>query len=282
MSKRKKILIVLALVIIGVLIFLFTRTPSHERHWTEDHAFLPTADVTFDSVTLYTVRDWQYSEAEEPISKDWIEKIELNPEEITKVWFVLEPFAAFKAVGHTFLSFEFENGETYSFSVEARREIGEEYSSVLGVLPVYELMYVWGTERDFITRRLLMLNHPVYLYALELTKEETSSLFVTLAEATEELSKEPRFYNTLTANCTNMLAKIINEQYPGRIPYNIAWNMPGFSDSFLYEEGLIPTDRFFATVKADAALVPYKADIASFATSPIAEFSSKLHALVTK
>jgi len=280
-SKLKKVFLISTLLFLGVLFFLLTRVPSHDRNWTDDHSVLPQAQVSDDVVTLYNVRDWQYG-TEEPTNKEWLKEVTLNPREITAVWFVLEPFAKFKAVGHSFLSFEFENGEAYSFSVEARREVGEDYSSVAGIFPQYELIYAWGTERDFITRRLVMLDHPVHFYKLELSPEDSAGLLKTLARATEDLAATPRFYNTLTANCTNMLAKIINAKYLGRVPYDISWNMPGFSDSFLFKQGLITSDSTFEHIRESSLLTPYKNEIVEAGLQSTFQFSRKLREVVTQ
>jgi len=281
MLKKKVILFGFLLLVLGTLLFFITRTPSHERNWTDDHRVLPQAEVRDEAVTLYGVRNWQYSK-EEPVSKEWIDEVVLDPREITAVWFVLEPFAQFEAVGHSFLSFEFSNGEAYSFSVEARREVGEDYSSIAGVFPKYELIYTWGTERDFITRRLVMLDHPVHFYKLKLSPEDSGGLFKTLARATEDLTSTPRFYNTLTANCTNMLAKIINMTYPGRVPYDLSWNMPGFSDSFLFTQGLITSTSSFEELKARSLLVPHKEELMKAAEESTNAFSLKLREVITE
>lgn len=276
---KKLLLLVPGLLILTTLLFLFTRTPSHVRNWTDDHAVLQNAIVSDTAVTLYNVRDWQYGE-DKPNSTQWQDEVVLDPQKITGVWFVLEPFAQFKAVGHSFLSFEFDNGEAYSFSIEARREIGEDYSSLLGIFPKYELIYAWGTERDFITRRLVMLDHPVYFYKLDLSPEDNAGLFKTLAQATTDLAAKPRFYNTLTANCTNMLAKIINDKYEGKVPYDISWNMPGFSDTFLFEQGFITSDSTFEALRMQSLLVPYKNELIKAAASSTLLFSKKLREVV--
>lgn len=215
---------------------VFLRTPQAEREWEASLARTATADISDEVVVLRNVRDFSY---EDEVVEQWVDEVVVNPEEITRVWFVLEPFGGLPLAGHTFLTFEFEDGEAYSFSVEARKEVGEEYSAFWGLFRKYELAYSWGTEQDFMDRRVEYLGHEVYRYPLVLNENEMKVLFVGLARETQRLAETPRFYNTLNANCTNMLAKMVNRIDPGRIPYDISWNLPGYSDRFLLRIGRI-------------------------------------------
>jgi hypothetical protein len=56
------------------------------------------------------------------------------------------------------------------------------------------------------------------------------------------METQPRFYNTLTSNCTNELAKVANLAQPGAIPPNIALIFPGYAASLLYDLGFIAND----------------------------------------
>lgn len=215
----------------------FTQAPQNDRAWTEEHARITTAEVSDRTVTLRNVRDWTY-DASGPLSREWLD-VTVDPTKITRVWFVIEPFGGWKAVGHTFLTFEFADGMTLAFSIEARREADETYSAFDGMLRRYELSYQWGTERDFIARRLVHLNHEVRMYPLTLPEGAPEALFHSLIEETNELAEEPRFYNTLMANCTNLLASIVNEHYPGTLPYHYAFVLTGYSDTYLMRNEFI-------------------------------------------
>ena len=51
---------------------------------------------------------------------------------------------------HTILSYEFEDGRRLACSIEVRRKKGSRYHPLKGIFRAYELIYVWGTERDII------------------------------------------------------------------------------------------------------------------------------------
>lgn len=249
MPILKRILAALLFVLVVGSIWQLTRTPKSEATWLPEQSRVARAAIEEGVVTIQNVRDWTYT-SEGPASEDWQTQT-IRTEDIAGAWFYIEPFASWKAVGHTFLAFELADGSTIAFSVEARREVGEEYSAARGLLRTYELTYQWGTERDFVTRRLVYLNHPLRLYPLTLSPEASRALFVSLATETNTLADTPRFYNTLGANCTNVLAHIVNQHYLGTLPYDLSWNLTGYADTYLMKEGLIEvTESVDATMKA--------------------------------
>ena len=44
-----------------------------------------------------------------------------------------------------------------------------------------------------------------YLYRIRVPVEDIRSLFLAYVEQTNELVRQPRFYNTITANCTTLV-----------------------------------------------------------------------------
>lgn len=269
-------LLLLAL-IAGTLFFLFS-TAREDRAWAPEHSRTATAVVSEESVTIQNVRNWTY-DSQAVLTQDW-EDVSVYPNKIIRVWFLIEPFSQIKAIGHTFLSFEFEDGRVLSFSVEARREADEKYSAVLGLFNAYELTYLWGEERDFVSRRLVHLAHPLRLYPLKLSTNQAKALFLSLIQETNELKERPRFYNTLTANCTNVLAQLINRHRPGTLPYDIAWNLPGYADLYLMEERLIKTSGTKEEARAAHDLTPYREDGAILASTTPEEFSRAIRTLL--
>lgn len=271
---------VLAIFIILLAIPVLMRQPRGDRNWEKEFAYTSTTLTVEDgTVSIKNVRDYTYGDSS-IASTTWIPVVAIDPEKIVRVWFILEPFAKWKAVGHTFLTFELEDGSAYSFSVEARREEGETYSTLKGLLRNYEIAYTWGTERDLIPRRVVYLSHPVRMYPLELNREKAKALFIGVTKETNELAKRPRFYNTLTANCTNMLAHIANEVAPGSIPYDISWNLPGYSDIFLSKIGLIQTGGPLGETAEKYDLTKNRGKILETATLPHAQFSQALRSLL--
>ncbi len=247
------------LIQISILILLvggawaLNQTPSHDRDWQPYYAKTPDAVIENGIVTLKNVRNWNH-DADSVLSREWID-VEVDPEDIERVWFGYSGFSKLPLLGHTFLSFELKNGEVYTLSVEARREADESFAAFYGLFNNYELLYGWGTERDFIGVRVFLLEQPIELYELDLTPEEAGGIFLALAKRTGEIATEPTFYNTVLSNCTNELVSSINERYPDSISYNLAHNFPGFSLDYLKEAGLLSYKNRFVIPNDNPELI---------------------------
>lgn len=253
-----------------------TRVPKVDLDWKDDLAATASASVNERGiVTLRNVRDWTYNGAK-VVSTEW-RSVTLDPKQVKAVWFILEPFPKWHAVGHTLLSFEFEDGSAYAFSIEARLQKGQTYSSWKGLFNTYELAYTWGTERDFISRRLYYLGHDVRAYPLAVSSTTAQILFSKLITETNELAAKPRFYNTLTENCTNTLAYMVNELKPHTLPRALAWYFTGLSDIYLMKHHFIALiNDSVAETQAHFDLTPLKTKLESASETTGPDFSRAL------
>lgn len=279
--KRRVTVFILCIVVVFIVlivVYLCLQTPRADREWISYLSRTSTTEETENGVRITNVLDWDYNIGSVSEEK-WIDEIVIDPKNIVSVWFIVEPFYAYDLVGHTYLSFELEDGSAYAFSIEARREVGEGYSSRRGLFNQYELAYIWGTERDFVTRRALMLEHPQRMYRLAVSRDDAAAIFKTFADATNELANKPRFYNTLTSNCTNELAHSINDRYPNSIPYSITWNLPGNSDIFLLRKGFIEKTGTIEEMRKKAELIQHQEMIHTIAQLTPKEFSEELRQL---
>lgn len=254
--KRALLGLVLA---IGLFVgWTLTKTPSNDRIWAENFAQIARFEQLSDfEFAVENVRAFEYDAAGD-LTTGWEERV-LNSENIVEAWFFVEPFASSDLFGHTFVSFVFEDPdgtrEAIAVSVEARKELGESYSAVWGVFREYELSYVWATEKDMTTRIAIGLGHPLYAYKINQDLDQAKIIFDHFVSRTNELADSPRFYNTLTSNCTNELFKSVNEAIPGSIPQNATWLMTGRSADFLHKTGhLADPEADFEEIKVDAQM----------------------------
>jgi len=240
----------LSLLFFGIFVFIALvsfKRPTNDRDWAVGLNRLPTISIVGEGkethVKIENVRDSTYAGSVETIS--YISG-DYAVNDIEKMWFLIEPFSKWKAFAHTFFIFDFKDGQTLAFSVEARKEKGEKYSPLRGLFREYELYYSYGTERDFILRRTSFLNHDLRMYPVKTTRENLEKLFVSIAERALELETKPTFYNTITSSCTTTLVKHINETSPGKIQW---WQpeqyIPGLSDRLAYSLDLFDTKGTF-------------------------------------
>jgi Domain of unknown function (DUF4105) len=247
----KRRLIVLAAVAAAALLpFGYVRLfeqPSNERDWSPDQKVLQRAKIAGDAVTIENLRNFTYR-----TGTDFVEKYETRSYDLRKldsVWFVVERFGDAPGIAHTLVSFGF--GDEYlSISVEIRKERGEVYSPVKGLLRQYELMYVIADERDVIGLRTNFRRDPVYLYPVRTTPERMRRMFVEMLERANQLAAQPEFYNSFTNNCTTNIVGHVNTIAPQAIPFSYKVVLPAYSDQLAYDLGLIPTDQPFVTIRA--------------------------------
>jgi hypothetical protein len=246
-NKKSWLYIVVGFFVVLIAWFISIQ-PSNSREWEKDFAVLPQVSVEGETVTINNVRDWRHTETE-TISNEYIQRT-VNINDLERVWFLVEPFGKWAGVAHTYFVFDFKDQDPLSFSIEARREKGEVYTAQEGLLKKFEMIYMWGTEKDFTIKRVVQLKNNVYMYPMTITPEFQKKLFLELAMATHDLETKPRFYNTVTSNCTNNLAYHANNIQKGAAPFHYARFLTGYSAEYLYGMGYIPHDKPFEEIKS--------------------------------
>jgi hypothetical protein len=224
-----------------------TERPSLERNWSPDQAVMPKVTIAGDKVTVDKVRNFTYRSTD-----DYTPAYEPRTYDLAKldsVWFMVEHFGDAPAIAHTLVTFGF-GGEYVAISVEIRKERGEVYSPLKGLLRQYEIMYVIADERDVIGLRTNFRRDPVYLYPVKSTREQMRRMFLDMVGRANKLAVDPEFYNTLTNNCTSNIVAHVNTLAPAAIPFSYKTVFPAYSDSLAYDLGLIPTDQPFEKVQA--------------------------------
>lgn len=213
-----------------------TGPPLMDRDWYPYLARPVDVTLTETAFTVTPVSDWSY-DGPEVLAETYTEA-GFNLDELREVWFMLEPQPGSRLAAHTLLLFEFEGDRILGLTIEARRERGEEYSAINGLFNAFELAYIWGTARDFLTRRTVMLDHEVFIYPVEISDAQKRALLLNLLRRTEALETQPRYYNTIFSNCTNELAKAAGFNWAP------AFVLTGRSDEYLFRRGIIPGESF--------------------------------------
>ena len=224
----------------SLLTIWVTRRPSNDREWIPEQAVLPSVRLEGPIVHLSGVRNFAYT-GPDRFTPSYVER-RYDLDQLTDLWFVLTPFAkSWRGPAHSFLTFGFADSQFVAISVEARKEPGETYNPLWGMLRRYELMYVIGDERDLIGQRAAFQRYPVYLYPVKAPREQIRALFVAMLERAEGLRHRPEFYHTLTSNCTSNIVDQVNRIVPDAIPASWKTVFPGDIDEVGVRLGLIDT-----------------------------------------
>ena len=222
--------------------------PMNERNWVNDNAQLTRVTIEGDTAHLVNVRDFHWRTTTE-YDERWVDRT-VRIDQVSKIWLILEYFEPDKPqIAHTFLSFEFEDGQRLACSIEVRREQGERFHPLKGLGRNFELMYVWATEADAIGVRARCRTRSI-THLLEgnvLREESKPALFRSYINRTNALAEKPEWYNTITNTCTTNLVQHINDIYPGRVPMGLAWLLPGLSPEMMEREKLIHIEEDLAT-----------------------------------
>jgi hypothetical protein len=124
------------------------------------------------------------------------------------------------------------------FSVEIRRKLGDKFSEIGGFFRQYELAILASTEEDSLRVRTNVRGEEGYLYRVKMPEGASRSLFLSYVETASSLVHRPRFYNTLTANCTTIVYKLADQIVP-RLPMNYRLLLSGYLPEYLYRLGAL-------------------------------------------
>jgi hypothetical protein len=256
MRKIIKIIMNILLILIGIciisyLLLIMVVRPSNDRNWNDDQILLPYAEFTQSAtstlVNIRNIRNFTYRSTSDYTPAYYDKRFDLD--KLKRVWFIVEPFSGFAGAAHTFVSFEFEkdpsSSDFISISVEIRKQKGESFSALKGLLRQYELMYVVADEKDVIKLRSNYRKDQVYVYPIKADKAKAQQLFLDMAGRINKLANKPEFYNTLTNTCTTNIVDHVNKISPKRIPFSKSILLPASSDQHAYDIGLIDTDLSF-------------------------------------
>jgi hypothetical protein len=242
-KNYKKVLLALLVILFLFIGFYMTKKPLISGDWQEQLAISSTAEFNGDLVTVKNVRNFRYFPTENEMHSDYYDKT-YNLNEIKKVWYTTEPFNENTSAAHTFVSFEFNNGDFLAISIEARKTKDQTYSIWKGMIKTYPLIYIAADERDLTLLRANIRKDKVYVYPVKLEKSDNGRLLlVDMLNKMNDLTIHPEWYNTLFSNCTSSIVKHINKLTPGRIsPFSWQLWLTASADELALKHGLLDTD----------------------------------------
>lgn len=219
--------------------------PSNDRVWVPEQRVLPTVSFIGDSlVRIANVRnfDWTSTDSSAPPAPRYYDRT-YDLRHVSSVSYIVTPFSrSWRGPAHTFVSFGFDDSTYVGISAEARKEEGEKYSIVKGMLKQFEMMFVIADEHDLIPLRANKWGDDVDVYPVKATRDAARALIVGMLQHAQRLETKPEWYGSLRNNCTTSILDEANRVAPKKIRYGWKVLLPGYSDQLALELGLLDTD----------------------------------------
>jgi hypothetical protein len=209
---------------------------SNDKSWAADVARGITGVVDGDRLSARDVRNFSWR-----TEADYTERWEERTYDLSKLR-SLDLFLVYwmgPSIAHTIMSFGFEDGRYLDFSIELRRTQQDQYSAIAGFFKTHELVYIGADERDLMTLRKER-HEQIQLYRLKTPPERARALLVEYVKQANDLAAHPRFYNTLTTNCTTTIFNMMRT-VTSSTPFDWRIILTGYLPGYLYEHGAIDT-----------------------------------------
>ena len=213
-----------------------TIQPSQTRNWAPEVAHGVSYSRAGDIITLQNVRNFAWT-SETEATPAW----ESRSSDLTKLASV-DMFTSVWAspdIAHLIVSFGFDDGKHVAFSVEIRKELHESFSTIGGFFRQFELVLIAADEADVVRLRTNLRHEDVHLFPVKLNAEQRQTLLLTYLDLGNKLAETPQFYNTVTANCTSTVYRLVQVIKPD-LPLDRRLLLSGQLPEYIDELGGLP------------------------------------------
>ena len=209
--------------------------PSNDRKWADDVSHMARGVVQGDHVILQNVRNFDWR-----TNSDYTQRWETRTYDLRNLSAVdlILSYWSYRAIAHVLISFGFANGDHVVFSVEIRRQRDDDYSEIGGLFKEFGLSVIAADERDIIRVRTNVRGEDDYLYRIRLPEAAKRSLFLAYVDQANELVLKPRFYNTLSVNCTTLVYHMM-KHVVGYLPWDYRVLLSGYLPEYFYRVGAL-------------------------------------------
>ena len=206
-----------------------------ERNWSLDVARQVTGELEGSLLTLKNVRNFTWRSAED-FDARW-ETRSYDLDQIESVDLAMSYWAG-PDMAHMIVSFGFADGDHIAWSVEVRRQEGGGFSPIADLFKANTLAIIAADERDVIGTRTNMRSEDVQLFRTNTSPERARALLLQYVAASNRLAEQPRWYNSLTTNCTTVVMTMIRT-IVDEVPLDWRVLANGHLPAYAYDAGVL-------------------------------------------
>ncbi len=268
--------VVLAIMLTGWVCLV---RPSNDRAWMPEVLHQTSGSRVGEVVRLQNVRDFRWASSD-VFEARWLTR-NYDLSRLESVDLILSYWGR-PAIAHAMVSFGFGGNDHVVFSVEIRRKIGDRFSEIGGFFRQYELAVLASTEEDSLKVRTNVRGEDGYIYRVAMKHSDATALFLAYVDTANGLLSKPRFYNTLTANCTTLVYQLANRIVRG-LPMDHRLLLSGYLPEYLFSIGALTgaesvaeyrskgryTDRALASHSPDRFSLDIRRGVPGISTSPV-------------
>jgi len=220
----------------GLLLIWWRRlSPSNDREWTDDVAQTVGGKIDGNVVTLDKVRDFVWRSNADYTPRWMTQSYDLarlrSLDMIVSYW-------ARPSIAHMLISFGFGENDYVVFSVEIRRQKDQMFSEIGGFFKEFELVVIAAKERDIVRLRTNVRREDTYLFRMNFEPAAMRALFLAYVAEANALVRKPRFYHTITGNCTTVLYRML-KRIVRRLPFSYRVLLSGYMPEYFYGIGYL-------------------------------------------
>lgn len=234
--SRKFDILIFLFGIIFSLTWYFNIQPQQNRLWDPEGARLVSSIKNGNLVTVNNVRNFKWY-TNGHYDEHW-ENRQYNLNDLSGVNIITSYWMG-PQIAHTLVSFDFKNQRPLVFSIEIRKEKNEKFSAIGGFFRQFELSLIAADEKDILYTRSNIRHEKVYFFPINLPKNQIRTLFLEYLETAKELQQKPRWYNTLTSNCTTIVFDMVQTINQEQLPKDYRIFLSGYIPNYLYDRHVL-------------------------------------------
>ncbi|OUS38748.1 hypothetical protein A9Q94_01550 [Rhodobacterales bacterium 56_14_T64] len=254
--RRLRALATFCLALASVLFWWSTLTPSSQSNWAPDVSRQVTGQIDGDTLTLTDVRNFDWTTTTEATAHWETRSYDLS--QLKGVDLFMSYWAG-PQMAHMIVSFDFANADPIAWSVEVRRQVGGGFSPLADLFKSNTLVIIAADERDVVGTRSNVRGEDVQLYRIKTTPEKARALLLQYVEAANALADRPKWYNSLTTNCTTVVLSMIRT-IVAEVPLDWRVLANGYLPDYAYDQGVLANHLPLSELRAQSHIAKRATD----------------------